>query len=168
FMIGAYVAWTFIDALGVNYWLAMILAALATAVLGAVIEFVVLRRLYDRHELLPLLATFGLVLVAHDVVPLIWGAQDIIGPRAPGLEGSVSVFGSQLPQYDLFLIFVGPVVMAGLWLLLNKTRAGRIIRAATEDREMAAALGIRQDLLFTGVFMLGCALAGLGGALQLP
>jgi len=102
------------------------------------------------------------------VVPLIWGAQDIIGPRAPGLEGSVSIFGRQIPQYDVFLIAVGPVVMLGLWGLLNKTRAGRIIRAATEDREMASALGIRQDLLFTGVFMLGSALAGLGGALQLP
>jgi len=168
FMIGAYVAWTLIDRLGVNFWLAAPLAALAAAALGAAIEILVLRRLYTGHELLPLLATFGLVLVAHDLVPLIWGAQDVIGPRAPGLEGAVSLMGRRLPVYDLFLIGFAPTVLAGLWLVLHRTRFGRFVRAATDDREMAAALGIRQDRLFTGVFMLGCALAGLGGALQLP
>ncbi|MGE4526754.1 MAG: ABC transporter permease [Rhodospirillaceae bacterium] len=168
FMIGAYVAWTLIDRLGVNFWLAAPLAACATALLGALIEVGILRRLYAGHELLPLLATFGLVLVAHDVVPLVWGAQDVIGPRAPGLTGAVAILGRRLPAYDLFLICLGPVVLGALWLVLNRTRFGRIVRAATEDREMAAALGIRQDLLFTAVFMLGCALAGLGGALQLP
>jgi len=168
FMIGAYCAWTLIDAVGMNFWAAIPCAALITAALGGVLEITILRRLYARHELLPLLATFGLVLIAHDVVPLIWGAQDIIGPRAPGLEGSVAIFGRHLPLYDIFLIIIGPTVLAILWLFLNTTRCGRIIRAATQDREMAAALGIRQDLLFTGVFMLGCALAGLGGALQLP
>jgi branched-chain amino acid transport system permease protein len=168
FMLGAYVAWTLIDRLGVNFWLAAPLAALAAAGLGAGIEILVLRRLYAGHELLPLLATFGLVLIAHDLVPLVWGAQDVIGPRAPGLEGSVLLMGRSLPVYDLFLIGFAPAVLAGLWLVLHRTRFGRFVRAATDDREMAAALGIRQDRLFTGVFMLGCALAGLGGALQLP
>ncbi len=168
FMVGAYVAWTLIDRLGVNFWFAAPLAALATAALGGIIEVLVLRRLYGRHELLPLLATFALVLVAHDLVPLVWGAQDIIGPRAPGLTGAVAVAGRLLPSYDLFLILVAPAVLAALWLMLNRTRFGRIVRAATEDPEMAAALGIRQDRLFTLVFMLGCGLAGLGGALRLP
>ncbi|SBW07601.1 Branched-chain amino acid transport system permease protein LivM [uncultured Alphaproteobacteria bacterium] len=168
FMIGAYVAWTLIDRLGVNFWLAAPLAALATAGLGGLIEILVLRRLYGRHELLPLLATFALVLIAHDAVPLIWGAQDVIGPRAPGLTGAVTVMGRRLPAYDLFLIGVAAAMMAALWLLLHRTRFGRVVRAATDDPEMAAALGIRQDRLFTSVFMLGCGLAGLGGALRLP
>ncbi|MBN2752543.1 MAG: branched-chain amino acid ABC transporter permease, partial [Rhodospirillaceae bacterium] len=168
FMIGAYVAWTLIDRFGLNFWVAAPFAAVVTAGLGAIIEVGVLRRLYGGHELLPLLSTFGLVLVAHDMVPLVWGAQDVIGPRAPGLTGAVEILGRPFPAYDLFLIALGPVVLAVLWVVLNRTRFGRIIRAATEDREMAAALGIRQDRLFTAVFMLGCALAGLGGALQLP
>jgi branched-chain amino acid transport system permease protein len=168
FMVGAYVAWTLIDRLGVNFWLAAPLAAAATAILGAAIEILVLRRLYAGHDLLPLLATFGLVLIAHDLVPLVWGAQEVSGPGARGREGAVRGMGRRLPTYDLFLIGFAPAVLGGLWLVLHRTRFGRIVRAATDDREMAAALGIRQDRLFTGVFMLGSALAGLGGALQLP
>ncbi|WP_044530421.1 ABC transporter permease, partial [Herbaspirillum sp. B65] len=128
----------------------------------------VLRRIYRAPELFQLLATFALVLVIKDAVLWAWGPEDLFGPRAPGLGGAVHLLGRRLPQYDLLLIFIGPLVFALLWLLLNRTRWGTLIRAATQDREMLGALGVNQAWLFTAVFALGCFLAGLGGALQGP
>ncbi|MFN9941603.1 MAG: ABC transporter permease subunit, partial [bacterium] len=87
---------------------------------------------------------------------------------APGLRGTIDILGRPIPTYDLVLVAIGPVVLGLLWLLLHRTRLGMLIRAATQDREMVGALGVDQRWLFTGVFALGAALAGLGGALQLP
>ena len=115
-----------------------------------------------------LLATFALVLVIKDAVLWFWGPEELLGPRVPGLAGSVQILGRQFPEYDLFLIVVGPVVLGLLWLLLTRTRWGTLVRAATQDREMVSALGVNQAWLFTSVFALGALLAGLGGALQLP
>src|SRR5216683_2210022 len=115
-----------------------------------------------------LLATFGVVLVVQDVALKLWGAEDLLGPRAPGLSGAITMFGQRFPQYELLLIAIGPVVLAALWLLLHRTRWGILVRAATQDREMIAALGVDQAVLFSSVFALGSLLAGLGGALQLP
>ncbi|MBD0273181.1 MAG: ABC transporter permease, partial [Acetobacteraceae bacterium] len=106
--------------------------------------------------------------VVQDLALLVWGPADLLGPRAPGLRGSAEVLGLPFPRYELFLIAVGPAVLGLLWLLFNRTRWGLLVRAATEDREMTGALGIDQRRLFTGVFFLGSALAGLGGGLQLP
>jgi len=119
-------------------------------------------------ELFQLLATFALVLVIKDAVLWLWGPEELLGPRAPGLAGSVLIGGRQFPMYDLFLIVAGPIVLALLWLLLTRTRFGTLVRAATQDREMVSALGVNQAWLFTAVFALGATLAGLGGALQLP
>jgi branched-chain amino acid transport system permease protein len=127
-----------------------------------------LRRIYRAPELFQLLATFGVVLIVQDLALLAWGPQDLLGPRAPGLRGAVEVLGVRFPLYDLFLIGVGPVVLALLWLLFHRTRWGTLVRAATADREMVAALGVNQRVLFTTVFFLGSVLAGLGGALQIP
>ena len=96
------------------------------------------------------------------------GAEDLVGPQAPGLKGAVLIFGRRLPEYDLALIAASPVVLFGLWLLFYKTRWGTLVRAATQDRQMVAALGVNQRWLFTGVLFLGSALAGLGGAVQIP
>jgi len=115
-----------------------------------------------------LLATFALVLVIRDAVLAVWGPEDLLGPRAPGLKGSVEIMGRQFPEYDLVMIAVGPLVLGLLWWILMRTRWGILIRAATQDREMVGALGVNQAWLFSGVFMLGAFLAGLGGALQLP
>jgi branched-chain amino acid transport system permease protein len=115
-----------------------------------------------------LLATFALVLVIKDAALYLWGPEDLLGPRAPGLSASVEILGRQFPSYDLFLIVIGPVVLCLLWLLLTRTRFGTLVRAATQDREMVGALGVNQAWLFTAVFALGSLLAGLGGALQLP
>ena len=86
---------------------------------------------------------------------LIWGPEDLLAPRAPGLAGAVEVVGKRVPSYDLFLIVLGPLVLALLWLLLHRTRWGVLVRAATQDRDMVAALGVNQKWLFTGVFALG-------------
>ncbi len=170
FMVGIYVAYTLVERLGtgLGFWPALLLATLAVGVLGALIEVLLLRRIYKAPELFQLLATFALVLVIKDAVLWFWGPDELLGPRAPGLSGAVQILGRQFPTYDVFLIIVGPVVLGLLWLLLTRTRWGTLVRAATQDREMVSALGVNQAWLFTAVFALGALLAGLGGALQLP
>jgi len=166
YMLGMYLA-VWLSA-RVGFWASVPLAAGVVAAVGLVIEVLLLRRIYRAPELLQLLATFALVLVIKDFALWAWGPEDMLGPRAPGLAGAVSIAGRQFPQYDLFLIVLGPAVFVALHVLLRHTRFGILIRAATEDREMAGALGVNQRLLFTMVFALGAALAGLGGALAIP
>ena len=171
YMLGIYVAYSLVTRIGgsvAGFWFSILAAALIVAAVGAVVEFVLLRRIYRAPELLQLLATFAIVLILRDVTLTLWGPEDLLGPRAPGLRGAVTIFGRQFPEYDLALIFIGPVVLGLLWLLLTRTRFGVLIRAATQDREMVGALGVNQAWLFTGVFALGAMLAALGGALQLP
>ncbi|WP_298213351.1 ABC transporter permease [Acidovorax sp.] len=170
FMVGIYVAYSLVAKLGtgLGFWPALLLAAVVVGALGALVEVVLLRRIYKAPELFQLLATFALVLVIKDAALWFWGPEELLGPRAPGLSGSVNILGRQFPSYDLFLIVVGPVVLGLLWLLLTRTRWGTLVRAATQDREMVSALGVNQAWLFTAVFALGALLAGLGGALQLP
>jgi branched-chain amino acid transport system permease protein len=169
FMLGVYVAYSLVDKLGaLGFWPSVLVAALIVGVLGALVEIVLLRRIYRAPELFQLLATFALVLVIKDAALWIWGPEDLLGPRAPGFTGSVEILGRRFPSYDLFLIGVGPVVLGLLWLLLTRTRWGTLVRAATQDREMVGALGVNQAWLFTAVFTLGAMLAGLGGALELP
>ena len=168
FMLGIYIAYAAVEHAGVNFWLAIPLAAVIVGVFGAVVEMLLLRRIYRAPELFQLLATFALVLVVKDFALWLWGPEDLLGPRAPGFTGAVEILGRRFPTYDLFLIAVGPIVLLLLWLLLTRTRFGTLVRAATQDREMVAALGVNQAWLFTAVFSLGALLAGLGGALQLP
>ena len=170
YMLGIYIAYMLADKLGGGMWFlpALLLASIAVGVIGAIVEIALLRRVYRAPELFQLLATFALMLVIKDAALWMWGAEDLLGPRAPGISGAVEILGRRFPTYDLFLIAVGPLVLGGLWLLLTKTRWGTLVRAATQDREMVSALGVNQAWLFTGVFALGTMLAGLGGALQLP
>ncbi|MEP7207654.1 MAG: ABC transporter permease, partial [Casimicrobiaceae bacterium] len=127
-----------------------------------------LKPIYSAPELLQLIATFGVVLIVRDVTLAVWGAEDLLGPRAPGLDGAVVLLGRSIPEYDLFLLALGPLVLGSLWWLLARTRFGMLVRAATENRILTAALGIDERTLFTAVFVLGAALAGFAGALQLP
>ena len=170
YMLGAFIAYSSVDQLSphIGFWPALLLAPLACGVLGAITEIALLRRIYKSPELFQLLATFALVLVIKDATLWLWGPEELFGPRAAGLEGSIEILGRQFPSYDLFLIAVGPCVLLGLTLLLTRTRFGTLVRAATQDREMVGALGVNQAWLFTAVFALGTLLAGLGGALQLP
>jgi len=175
YMLGAYLAYSaagaLADTLGrgpLAFWCAVLGAAAIVAVIGALMEALLLKRLYDAPELLQLTATFGVVLIVRDVTLRIWGAEDLLGPRAPGLSGTVDILGRAVPEYDLFLIVVGPLVLGLLTWLLTRTRFGVLIRAASENRTLTAALGIDQAKLYTAVFALGAFLAGLAGALQLP
>jgi len=170
YMLGLYIAWSLVERLGASlwFWPSLLLAAATVGVLGALVELLVLRRIYRVPELFQLLATFALVLVFKDAALWLWGPEDLLGPRAPGLGGAVQILGRSFPSYDLFLILVGPLVLGSMWLLLHRTRWGTLVRAATQDRDMLSALGVNQAWLFTSVFALGSMLAGLGGALQLP
>ncbi|MDE2092442.1 MAG: ABC transporter permease [Burkholderiales bacterium] len=170
YMLGVYIAYTLVSRLGAGawFWPSLLLAAIAAGAVGALVEVLLLRRVYRAPELLQLLATFALMLVIQDATLWLWGPEDLLGPRAPGLAGAVTILGRRFPTYDLFLIVVGPLVLGLLWLLLRRTRWGTLVRAATQDREMLGALGVNQAWLFTAVFALGTMLAGLGGALQLP
>ena len=166
YMLGMYLAVWLSGRVG--FWVAVPLAAVSVGLVGFFIEFFVLKKIYKAPELLQLLATFALVLVIKDAALWAWGPEDMLGPRAPGLAGAVNIAGMAFPQYDLLLILLGPLVLVFLQLALSKTRWGILVRAASEDREMAGALGVNQRWLFTGVFVLGALLAGLGGALQIP
>jgi branched-chain amino acid transport system permease protein len=168
YMLGLYLAYTFATTAqgALGFWGGIIAAGLVVAAIGAAIEVLLLRRIYHAPELFQLLATFALVLVISDAVQYAWGPEDLLGPRAPGLRGSIEILGRNFPSYDLFLLLVGPLVLICLHLMLARTRFGRLIRAATQDREMVGALGVNQAMLFTVVFALGAYLAGFGGALQ--
>src|SRR3954447_2426631 len=170
YMVGAYIAVSLAErwAGGAGFWGAVAIAALGTGLLGVALEMLVLRRLYQSPELFQLLATFGVVLIVQDATLAIWGPEDLLGPRAPGFEGVIRILGRPFPKYELLLIALGPLVLGLLWLLFNRTRWGTLVRAATQDREMTAALGINQTWLFTSVLFVGSLLAGLGGALQIP
>ena len=170
YMLGAYTGYSLMQVLpgAVGFWAAILLAGLIVGLVGALVEMLVLRPVYRAPELFQLVATFGVILVIQDLTLMIWGPQDLLGPRAPGLRGVVMILGERVPKYDLALIALTPFVALGLWWLIRHTRVGVLVRAATQDREMVGALGVNQAWLFTGVFFLGCALAGLGGAVQLP
>ncbi len=175
YMLGAYCAYGLGDLLAgllgrgaASFWIAVLLAALIVAALGALLEALLLKRLYSAPELLQLLATFGVVLVVSDAVLALFGPEDLLGPRAPGLSGTVQLFGNLVPEYDLFLMAIGPLVLVALHLLVTRTRFGLLVRAASENRVLTAALGVDEARLFTAVFALGAFLAGLAGALALP
>jgi branched-chain amino acid transport system permease protein len=170
YMLGAYVAFTLTERFSgaIGFWGGIVAAGLIVAAVGVLVEMVLLRRIYHAPELFQLLATFGLTLMVEDLVVLIWGPSDLLGRRAPGFKGAVDFFGQNIPSYDLFLIALGPLVLGLLWLLFQRTRWGVLVRAATQDRDMVAALGVNQKWLFTSVFAVGVFLAALGGALQIP
>jgi branched-chain amino acid transport system permease protein len=171
YMLAAYLTHTLLEVLPARaprFLLAVLLAPLAIAALGFLIEVGLLRRVYRAPELYQLLLTFGLVLIAGDVVRYAWGTENRSVPLPAGLAGAVPVLGRPFPAYYLLVVGLGPVLTLALWWLFHRTRWGVLLRAATEDREMVGALGVDQRWLFTGVFVFGAWLAGLGGALAAP
>jgi branched-subunit amino acid ABC-type transport system permease component len=171
YMVGAYMAYQIVEWLGPrteSFWIALIGAALTVALIGAAIERLLLRHLYHREELYQLLFTYAFVLIIADVVRFTWGTQQLSMPRPPSLDGAVTILGTVVPVYSLFIMVLGPAVALGLWLALNRTGAGRTIRAAAADREMLGALGVNVGWVYTGMFALGSFFAGLGGALVAP
>jgi branched-chain amino acid transport system permease protein len=171
YMLGAYLAWQamqWLHPIGEAFWAAAIFAALAIAVLGGIVERLLLRHLYGRDELYQLLLTYALVLIFGDVAKYIWGTGQLSVSRPPLLAGSVEIFGTTQPYYNLFIMALGPAIAVGGWLILTRSNAGRLVRAASYDREMLAALGANVGAIYTGMFMASSFLAGLSGALITP
>lgn len=171
YMIGAYLAWQYSGWMNggeAAFWCAALLSALTVALLAAIIESTVFQRLYGRPELIQLLFTYALVLIAGDAVKAIWGSQQLSLPRPPSLMGSFGFGGVTLPYYNLFLLFAGLAVTGVLWFVMRRTRIGMIIRASAVDREMLGLLGTRVRLVYLGVFAASAFLAGLAGALVTP
>jgi len=175
YMLGAYLAWQMTQWIGTllgnfagSFWLAAFCAAAGVALLGGVIERLLLRRLYGKDDLYQLLLTYALVLILADCARILWGTQQLAMPRPAGLAGSFEIAGAIVPHYNFFIIVLGPVLAGACWLLLSRTATGRMIRAAAHDREMVAALGADVGRLYLLMFMAGAFLAGLGGALVTP
>ena len=167
YMVGAYVCYSAAQWAG-NFWVGLAAAALALAACGWGLERTLLRFLYDRDPLTQLLFTFALVLILGDAAKLIWGTDQFTLSYPEGLDGAVDLGIAYFPAYPLFLCLLGPALAVLLWLVIERTRWGRIIRASTQDREMVAALGIDVSRVYGAVFAVGAALAGVGGALAAP
>lgn len=168
YMIGAYLMAAFVQATG-SFWLALPLALVATALVGAVLELTLLRRLYGRDHLTQVLATFAIILIANEAVRLVWGAQPILLNPPPALTGPVELPGGlRYASYRLLIIGVGVLVALLLYVLVAKTRVGMLVRAGASNREMALAMGVDIRRLFTVVFALGAALCALAGAMLGP
>jgi branched-subunit amino acid ABC-type transport system permease component len=177
YMIGAYAAlWAlgvvsipFVGALGIGFWPGVVVALLVAGLVGAIIEAVFIRRVYDREPLDQLLLTFAFVLMLTDVIRTTFGTGSNVVRPPTILQGEVVLAsGLSLPAYRAFLIVMSVVVLAALFAVLRTTNIGRLVRATSSDRDMAALLGVNVPRLYTLVFFVGAALAGLGGALAIP
>ena len=167
YMLGAYAGLATIAATG-NFWLALIVAPVVVGAIGAVMERLVLRPLYQRSPLDQVLLTFGFIYLFEDLVKWIWGGRIRSIPPPELFSGSVTILGATIPSYRLFVIAFGFVMALALWLLIERTRLGSIIRAGVFDAEMTAGMGINIPLVFTGVFAFGAALGGLSGVIAGP
>ena len=151
-----------------GYGLAMLMGAALAALLGALTEWLLLKRMRHAPQLYQLVATFGLTLALHDAMRWFFGPEEVFAPRFPGLKGAIQLGESFFPTWQVVTLLLGPLVWLGLHLLLSRTRWGQRVKAATQDRDMLDALGVNPAPIMLGVVMLGCGLAGLAGALQLP
>ena len=175
FMLGALVSahaltqwWPVLAESALGYAAAMLLGAAVAGAMGAVAEVALLRRMRQAPELYQLVATFGLTLAMHDAMQWVFGPVEVFAPRFPGLKGAVALGEAYFPTWQLFTLALGPLVWWALHLLLTRTLWGKQVKAATQDKDMLDALGVNPAPLMLGVVVLGCALAGLAGALQLP
>ena len=168
YMIGAYVAASVAQATG-SFWLAILVAVIATGLVGLALEVTLIRKLYLRDHLSQVLATFAVILIADDAVKILWGPAPIMLSAPASLAGPVEIApGLLYPAYRLLIIAVGLALALGLFLFITKTRAGMLVRAGSSNREMAAVMGVRVDRLFAVIFVLGAMLAAVAGALLGP
>ncbi|HIC71918.1 MAG TPA: branched-chain amino acid ABC transporter permease, partial [Alphaproteobacteria bacterium] len=167
YMLGAYIGLTVARESG-SFWLALVGAPLAIAALGALFHVLLLRRMQAASPMKQVLVTFGLIFIGLDVVRYIWGdfTHSIETPAI--FSGSVQLLGEVYPSYRLFVIGLGLFVFVALYLGLERTRLGAVVRAGVDDREVAMSLGLNIELAFFIVFCLGCGLAGLAGVIAAP
>ena len=158
FMLGAYIAYTLIAVMPAGtgfFFVAVAASAGLVGLLGLAVEMTIFRRLYTAPHHLQLIATFGLFLIFRDLTLVIWGPYELFGPRVPALAGAVRILGRRFPEYNFVILAVAVALLGVLWLIFHRTLWGIKLRAATQDREMVAALGVDQRWLFSGVFVLG-------------
>ncbi|MGE5849801.1 MAG: branched-chain amino acid ABC transporter permease [Candidatus Methylomirabilota bacterium] len=167
YMLGAYAGLATLAVTG-NFWLAMLVAPVAVGIVGALMERTCLRPLYRRSPLDQVLLTFGFIYLFEDVVKWLWGGKIRSIPPPKIFSASVEIFGSTVPSYRLFMILFGLAMAVALWLLIERTRLGAIIRAGVFDAEMSAGMGVNINRVFTGVFAFGAALGGLSGVIAGP
>lgn len=171
YMLGAYFLVTFSHATPLSMWAFALVAVGAAVVIGgfgALLEILILRRVYKGGMLFVALVTFGILSVIEETAKIVWGAELTTAPRPRGLDGSVQIAGSAMPQYNLALIAVGFALAMLVWLAVEKTRFGLVLRAAALDREMLGALGVNVPRVFTTTFGAGAGLAALAGVLAGP
>ncbi len=170
YMIGAFATFTLTKLIpgSTGFWIALIVAPLLVALVSLIAERALFCHLYQREHLMLLLFTFAISLILGDLVKIVWGAEYRSVSPPVFLKGTLSFSGVSLPRYNLFLIVVGPLVAIALWLFTNKTKIGKISRAAAVDREMVGLLGVNVSWVFAVAFVIGCYLAGAGGALVAP
>lgn len=171
YMIGAFTTYTLAMYFGASnhgFFLALLLAPLLVALIGLAMERGLFRFLYQRDHLMLLLFTFSFALVFGDLVKILWGSEyrSLAVPEI--FQGSFTLLGMPFSRYNLFLLMLGPLFALGLWFFTNRTKLGKIARAASLDREMVGAVGINVNLVYSAVFVFACFLAGIGGALVAP
>lgn len=173
FVLGGYAGLSFLGLsvftdLAGGFWIALILSVVAMVVFGFVIEFVLVRPLYGREHGDQILMTFGLALIIQNLAEEVWGVEIYSPDPPPILSGAVEVAGIIVPSYRLALIVLGVVIALVLWLVLERTRIGSMIRASAVDPDMAALLGVNVKAVLGGVFILGAGLAAFAGYLSTP
>jgi len=171
YMLAAYMAYSVTHlfmAAGYGFWIALIVVPCSIAVLGGIVEYVLLRRIYDKEHLLQILLTYALIFIFNDSIKLLWGSDMRIVRMPPQLAGSVHFLGQTFPAYYFFIIGTGLAVAVGMWLVLSATKVGKLMRAAAEQGDMVGLLGYNVGALFTLVFMVATGLAGLAGVVISP
>jgi branched-subunit amino acid ABC-type transport system permease component len=170
YMLGAYFAYLAVSSWHTSFWTATLVAALGAGTVGMLAELLFLRRIYGRAEEggFQILLTYCFILIIDDMVKLIWGTEYKSVLRPEGLRGSVDLLGMTLPTYNLAIILIGLLIAVLCWLVLSRTRPGRIARASALDREMLGAMGVNVPLTMTLVFGIATGLGGFAGALAAP
>ncbi len=167
FMLGAYLCMQMMSYMK-SFWLGIIIGPILVAILGILVEKLLLKKIYDRDISFQLLLTFAILLVLDDAVRLIWGSGYFVVEPPEILSGVINIFSHTYPVYRIFLIIIGPLIGLSLLAFFKYTKYGKIIRASALDREMAEGIGINVSLVFTSVFAFGTWLSALGGALAAP
>jgi branched-chain amino acid transport system permease protein len=168
FMLGAYFAATAYP-LTHSFTLAVVVAVVLTMAVGAALETTLMRQLYARSHMNQVVATFGVILITNDLVKYFWGPAPVLAATPPALSGSVTLFGSfEYPAFRLLIIAVGIVVALVLYFMMTHTRLGMLVRAGASNRSMTQLMGVRVRRVFLAIFLLGAALAGIGGSLMGP
>ena len=168
YMFGAYITYSVTQTIGLNFFWGVLASAVGLVFLSAIIERSLFRFVYDKEHLMQLLLTFALVLILGDLAKIIWGTDQYSVSYPASLSGASNLGIAYYPSYRLLLCALGPIIFLALWLFIERTRWGRLTKAATQNREMLAALGINGPMIYTCVFIAGSALAGIGGALASP